>query len=219
MFLTLPLMIAVQEICGRIGIVTGKGLAAVIKENYAKPVLYTIVFLLLLVNTINLGVDIGAMAAVSQLFIKAPFILFAAIFFVIILVAEIFVPYHRYAKILKWLTFSLLAYFITGFIVGGDWREILKASFIPHFEFNYNFVFMFLGVIGTTISPYLFFWQASQEVEEEQDYYVRTNRMPKVTPQYISNMRLDTFIGMIFSNLTPCFIILVAYELLYKNCL
>lgn len=215
--LTLPLMISIQEICGRIGIVTGKGLAAVIKENYSKYILYVLVLLLLLANTINLGTDIGAMASVLQLFIKLPFTVFALIFFFLILSLEILLPYHRYAKILKWLGITLFAYFITGFIVTNDWGQILKATLLPHITLNASFIFMIVGVVGTTISPYLFFWQASQEVEEEQDYLLKTHRLPKVTHRYIAHMRWDTLIGMIFSNLTAWFIMVTAYAVLNRN--
>lgn len=214
---TLPFLIALQEICGRIGIVTRKGLSALIKENYSKKLLYVIVFLLLIANTINLGTDIGAMAAVSRLFIKAPFEVFALFFFVVILLLEIFLPYRKYAKVLKWLTVSLFAYLITGFIVVGHWGDILRATFLPNLQLNFQFIFLVLGVIGTTISPYLFFWQTSEEVEEEESYFAKEHRLPKVSKKMIANMRLDTFLGMIFSNIASWFIIITGAEVLYKN--
>lgn len=214
---TLPFLIALQEICGRIGIVTRKGLSALIKENYSKKLLYVIVFLLLIANTINLGTDIGAMAAVSRLFIKAPFQVFALLFFAVILLLEIFLPYRKYAKVLKWLTISLFAYLITGFIVVGHWGDILRATFLPNLQLNFQFIFLVLGVIGTTISPYLFFWQTSEEVEEEESYFAKEHRLPKVSKKMIANMRLDTFLGMIFSNIASWFMIITGAEVLYRN--
>jgi NRAMP (natural resistance-associated macrophage protein)-like metal ion transporter len=215
--LTLPLMVSVQEICGRIGIVTGKGLAENIKEHYSRKVLLFLVFLLLIANTINLGADIGAMAAAAQLFVNLPFVVLAAIFFVIILALEIFLPYHRYAKILKWLAFSLCAYLITGIIVTGNWGQVLAATFIPSLNFTNPYLLMIVAVVGTTISPYLFFWQASQEVEEREDWFMQNHKMPRVTKKYIANMRLDTFMGMIFSNITAWFIIVTAASVFHAN--
>ncbi|MBU6447893.1 divalent metal cation transporter [Patescibacteria group bacterium] len=214
---TLPFLIALQEICGRIGIVTRKGLSAIMKENYSKKLLYAIVFLLLVANTINLGTDLGAIASVSRLFIKAPFAVFAVSFFVIILLLEIFLPYRKYAKILKWLTVTLLAYFVTGFIVVGNWPAIMKATFVPNLQFNFQFFFLVLGVIGTTISPYLFFWQTSEEVEEEDSYFAKEHRLPKVSKKMIANMRLDTFLGMIFSNIASWFMVITGSEVLHAN--
>lgn len=213
---SLPLMIAVQEACARIGVVTGKGLSRLIKENYSKKLLYFIVLLLLVVNTINLGADLGAMAEAVKLFLPLPFTVIALAFFVLILGLEIYLPYHKYAKVLKWLTISLFAYFITGFIVAGNWGAILKATFVPQLHFNSQFLFLLVGVIGTTISPYMFFWQASQEVEEEKDAVLTKHQLPDTTA-YISNMRLDVFLGMFFSNLTAWFIMITAAAVLNVN--
>jgi len=162
-----PLMTAVQEACARIGAVTGKGLAAVVKANYSKKVLYAVVLLVVVANTINIGADIGAMAASANLIFPIPFVVLALFFTALILALEIFTSYKVYAKILKWLAFALLAYPITAIIAGQNWPEVLKATVIPHFELNFGFFFILTGVLGTTISPYMFFWQASEEVEEE----------------------------------------------------
>lgn len=213
---SLPLMIAVQEACARIGVVTGKGLSQLVKENYSKKVLYAVVGLLLVTNTINLGVDIGAMAAAAQLLVPLPFAALALIFFAIILSLEIYLPYHKYAKILKWLTLSLFAYFITGFIVAGNWGEIIRATFLPQLQLNGNFLFMLVAIIGTTISPYMFFWQTSQEVEEAKDVILSNHQLPS-TKAYIANMRVDVFIGMLFSNLTAWFIMITAGVVFYGN--
>ncbi len=210
---SLPLLIAVQEACARIGVISGKGLSQLIKENYSKKLLYFIVILLLVANTINLGADIGAMAAAAQLLINLPFTVIALIFFLVILSLEILLPYHKYAKVLKWLTFSLFAYIITGFIVAGDWHQIFKATFLPNLHFNETYLFMLVGVIGTTISPYMFFWQTSQEVEEEKDAMLTRHQLPD-TDAHISNMRTDVIMGMIFSNITAWFIMITAASVL-----
>ena len=164
----LPMMIVVQEMCARIGLVTGKGLAGVIKSKYPKKILYPVASLLIIANTINIGADIGAMAAAARLiFPILPIIVSTISFTVLIIIAEILIPYKKYTKILKYLTLSLFAYVLTAIIVGGNWEEIFFASIIPHFEFNSDFATMFVAVLGTTISPYLFFWQASEEAEED----------------------------------------------------
>ena len=213
----LPLMIAIQEISARIGIVTGKGIARNIREHYSKPALYIIVTLLLIANTINLGADLGAMAEAARLIVDWPFTAFTIIFCLIILLLEVTVPYHRYARILKWLTLSLFAYILTGLIVEKSWREVALATIVPHFESSFEYMFLIVGLLGTTISPYMFFWQASQEVEEKADRFLATHHMPKVTNKYISNMRLDTFTGMILSELVAWFIIVTAGTVLFSN--
>ncbi|BAU55829.1 Divalent metal cation transporter MntH [Mucilaginibacter gotjawali] len=165
----LPLMIAVQEACARIGLVTGKGITTIVREQYSKGVLYAVVGLVVVANTINIGADLGAMAAAAQLLVPAPFILLTLFFTTVILLLEVFTNYRVYAKILKWLALTLLAYPITVFIVNQPWATILKATVIPHFEFSFAFLFIITGVLGTTISPYMFFWESSQEVEEDKE--------------------------------------------------
>src|SRR5579859_4761287 len=164
----LPFLAGVQEACSRIGAVTSKGIAAVVREHFSKPVLYIVVLLILIANTINIGADIGAMAAAANLLLPLPFVAFALLFTALILTLEIFLPYKVYARILKWLTLSLLAYPLTVFIVAEPWPTILRATFLPHVEFNFPFLFVITGVLGTTISPYMFFWQTSEETEEER---------------------------------------------------
>ena len=166
---TLPLMTAIQEACARIGIVTGKGIVAVVKQHYGMPITVTVVLLVLVANTINIGADIGAMAAAAQLVYPINFTLVTLGFTAFILTLEIFTSYAVYARILKWLTLSLLSYIATVFIVSQPWSTILWATFVPHVEFSFSFLFIITGVIGTTISPYMFFWEANQEVEEERE--------------------------------------------------
>ena len=163
-----PMMIVVQEMCARIGLVTGGGLAAVIRKKYTGKIVLPIVSLLLFANTINIGADIGAMAAsIRLIFPGFPAIAATLAFAVFIIAAEIFIPYRKYSKVLRYLTLSLFAYIITAVIVGGNWIQIATASFVPHIEFNSQFAMMFVAIFGTTISPYLFFWQASEEAEED----------------------------------------------------
>ena len=163
-----PMMIVVQEMCARIGLVTGGGLAAVIRKKYSGKIVLPIVSVLLFANTINIGADIGAMAAsIRLIFPGFPPIAATLAFAVFIIAAEIFIPYRKYSKVLRYLTLSLFAYIITAVIVGGNWIQIATASFVPHIEFNSQFAMMFVAIFGTTISPYLFFWQASEEAEED----------------------------------------------------
>jgi Mn2+/Fe2+ NRAMP family transporter len=215
----LPMMIVLQEICARIGIVTGKGIAGVVREHYPKSVLYAAVVLMLIANIINLGADLGAMAAAAQLSIPLPYILLVGVFGLVSLALQLFISYTRYARFLKWLTISLFAYVLTGFIVSQNWREVLLATFVPNIRFSFQYLMIFVGLLGTTFSPYLFFWQASQEVEE-----VRANGKlpttakhpsghgprPAVGPQDIRNMRIDTWSGMVFSQIAAWFVVVTA---------
>src|SRR5215212_3234324 len=163
-----PLMTVIQEMCARIGLVTAGGLAAVVKKKYSKKVVFPIAGLLFIANTINIGADIGAMSAsVRLIFPQIPFIVATISFAAFVLTTEILVPYKKYVKILKYLTLSLFAYVITAIIVGGNWKQIVVATIIPHIEFTPEFATMFVAIFGTSISPYLFFWQASEESEED----------------------------------------------------
>ena len=210
---TIPFMTAVQQMCGKIGAVTGKGLAHVIKEHYSKKILYATVMLLLIANIINIGADLGAMAATTQLLFKIPFIVLLLIITLSTLALQIFVPYKNYVKYLKYLTLTLLAYVIVAFIVKQKWSEIAAYTFIPHISFNKSYLLSVMAIFGTNISPYLFFWQDSQEVEEE----VKNNKIksmaevtPRVTTGYINKLKLDTIIGMTFSNIIVFFICITA---------
>lgn len=213
----LPFMTAVQEACARIGLVTGKGIAAIVKEHYSRTVLYAVVGLVVIANTINIGADIGAMASAAQLLVPIPFVLLTLFFTALILVLEVFTNYKVYSKILKWLALALLAYPITVFIVHQPWLTVLKATVIPHFEFNFAFLFIIIGVLGTTISPYMFFWEASQEVEEQQEKHRIKNGRSLVTWDRIRNMRLDNNAGMIISEITTWCILLVGATVLHNS--
>ncbi|MCL5438879.1 MAG: divalent metal cation transporter [Patescibacteria group bacterium] len=214
----LPLQTAVQEACARIGAVTGKGIAKVVRENYSKKILYSVAILVLVANTINIGADIGAMAAATNLIFPINFSALAIFYVAVILILEIFTSYKVYSKILKWLVLSLLAYPITVFIVSEPWMEILKATFIPHFELSFGFFFIITGVLGTTISPYMFFWQASEEVEEERASHIsKIGGRPKISTTFIRNLRIDNFMGMLFSELGTWAIIVVSATVLHAN--
>ena len=198
----LPTMIVIQEMCARIGLLSGNGLAALIKKKYTIKTVYPISGLLLIANTINIGADLGAMSAsVRIIFPDVPLIVTPLLFSVFIIIAEIFIPYHKYVRVLKYLVLSLFAYVITAIIVGGNISHIF-STIIPSISFSSDYAIMFVAVIGTTISPYLLFWQTSEEAEED----VAKHRIkeigegkPKISPKEIMSMKEDIGIGMFFS--------------------
>lgn len=216
-----PLMSAIQEMCARIGLITGAGLGSAIKNQFSKRTVIPLTSLLLIANTINIGVDIGAMAAATKLITpQLPVFAIALCFTGLIVTTEILVPYKKYSRILRYLTFSLFAYVITAAIVGGNISEIFLSSVIPHVEASPEFVMMFVALFGTTISPYLFFWQTSEEAEEDVvSHKIRDigDGAPKITKSDIKTMRLDIGIGMAFSQMIMWFIILTAAGTLYQN--
>ena len=208
-----PLMLVVQEMCGRIGMVTGEGLSGVIKKHYSKKVLSVAVSLLFFANTINIGADLGAMASATQLIFGMPFLFWLLLITLVILLLQIFIPYVKYAKILKYLTLSLFAYVFTTFVVQQHWGEILWSTFVPTFSFQKEYVLNVVAILGTTISPYLFFWQANQEVEEELAHHKFLGLdfgKPKVFRRDFKDLWIDTGIGMFFSNLMMFFIVVTA---------
>lgn len=214
----LPLQTAVQEACARIGAVTGKGIVAVVKQYYARKIVYAVVLLVLIANTINIGADIGAMAAAARLLVPINFAILTLLFTTFTLTLEIFTSYKVYARILKWLALALLAYPLTVFIVHESWTTILKATFVPHVEFSFGFLFIITGVLGTTISPYMFFWQASEEVEEEKELGLKKiDGKPQVSKAFIRNLRIDNALGMIASEVVTWSIIVVAATVLHSN--
>lgn len=213
-FFTLPFLIAVQEACARIGAVTGHGLATSVKRHYSRRILIFMVLAVLIANTINIGADIGAMASSLQLVTPFDFAPLTLVITITILLLEIFTSYALYSRILKWLALSLLAYPLTLIIIHAPWAVILPATFIPHLEFNFAFFFIITGVLGTTISPYMFFWQASEEVEEERSHNMIKHGIPHLTARFIRNLRLDNILGMLFSELGTWAIIIVAATVL-----
>jgi len=220
LLLTLPLMIAVQEACMRIGAVTGRGLASILRDNQRRGLLYGIVFLTVIANTFNIGADIGAMAASTRLLLPGvSFALLAVGFAVLILLLEVFLSYRTYVRVLKWLALALLAYFITALLVHVPWGQALTATLIPHFHFDKDFIYMVVAIFGTTISPYLFFWQASNVVEDEiaEKRLAQRGGIPRVSKRYLRRLRIDTVFGMVFSNVTAWFVIVVAAVVLHNG--
>ena len=215
-----PFMTFVQEMCGRIGLVTGRGLAQVIREHYSKKILIVIVALLVIANTINVGADLGAMTAASQLLLGGPYILWLVGITFVSIFAQIVVPYPSYARVLKYLTLSLFAYVISAFIVKQDWRAIGLATFVPYLSISKDYVMNVVAILGTTISPYLFFWQADEEVEEEVEHHrLKTagKGRPIIKRGDIAELRLDTIVGMLFSQLVMFFIIITTAATLHAQ--
>ena len=200
---TYPLMVAIQEISARIGRTTGKGIAANIRHHYPNWILQFIVFLLIIANTINIGADLGAMGDAVSLLIGGPKLLYVVAFGVLCAALQVFVPYSRYVSILRWLTFALFAYFGTVMVVKVPWLQAARGFFIPTLSAKAEFWTVVVAIFGTTISPYLFFWQASQEVEDVKDIAERKPLVekPQQGPDAIKRIETDTYIGMAFSNL------------------
>ncbi len=209
MLFSLPLMCAIQEISARIGRVTGRGIAGNLRLHYARPVVFGLVGLLLVANTINLGADLGAMAAAIQLVIGGPALLYVGLLALLSIGLEIFVRYSRYVSVLKWLTLSLFAYVGVALVVHIPWGHVVTRLLIPHPTWSAAYLTIVVAIFGTTISPYLFFWQAEEEVEEVKE---RTGARPLIrAPDQafaeFKRIRWDTYLGMAFSNLVALFVI------------
>jgi NRAMP (natural resistance-associated macrophage protein)-like metal ion transporter len=216
---TYPLMVGIQIISARIGRVSGHGLGTNIRNHYPRWILYIIVGLLLTANTINIAADISAMGSSLNLIIGGPAQTYAACFGLISLLLQVFIPYNRYVRILKWLTLVLLAYFATLLVVHVPWSEVFARTFIPKIIWNAAYITMIVGVFGTTISPYLFFWQASQEVED-QELNPREHALidaPELVKSNFRRIKIDTYIGMGFSNLVAFSIILATAVTLHAH--
>jgi NRAMP (natural resistance-associated macrophage protein)-like metal ion transporter len=216
---TFPLMVGIQIVGARIGRVTGHGLAANIRLHYPPALLHSIVMLLLLANTINIAADIGAMAAALKLLVGGPAQLYAIGFGALSLLLQIFIPFPRYAPILKALTLSLFAYVATVFIIDLPWAEVLLDSVTPSLSLRPDYVVVVVAVFGTTISPYLFFWQASQEVEEQRASPGEEplKRAPEQARSALRRIKIDTYLGMGLSNLVAFFIMLTAAATLNRH--
>lgn len=211
----IPLMIAIQEICARIGLVTGHGIAGNIKKHYSKSILLLIVLILASANIFNIGADISAMSSAMNLILGGNITLWAVFMTIIIILLEVFISYRVYANILKWLTIFLLSYLLTLFSVPQNWSEIGRSLISFHWQSNSLFVTTLVAFLGTTISPYLFFWQASEEVEERiQDKQISQKF---VHPKMLSKMRWDTALGMILSQIIAFSIVVTCATVLNKN--
>jgi NRAMP (natural resistance-associated macrophage protein)-like metal ion transporter len=217
---TFPVMATVQEMCGRIGRVTGKGLSVVIREFYPPWFLYAVVTLQVVANTINIGADLSAMAQSVQLLVHAPYLAMLLAVTSITTALIVLVPYRTYVTYLKFLGFTLLAYVVTAFFVHADWRVVAISTIVPHVELTKDFLLTLIAVFGVTISTYEFFWQASEEVEEliDEGKIPREGTHPKRSdPKAVRAVRNDTVFGMFFSNLITFFVIVVAAATLHAH--
>lgn len=217
LLVTYPLMAAIQEISARIGRVTGKGIAANLRSHYPAILLQAIVALVLVANIVNISADLGAMADALWLLIGGPKFLYVIVFAVGCAAAQVFIDYGRYVRVLRWLTLALFAYFGTVLVVKVPWIEASQGFFIPTFSSDADFWTTVVAILGTTISPYLFFWQASQEVEEIAHVPERQPlvKKPKQEKDAVQRIRLDTYIGMAFSNLVALAIMVTAAATLH----
>lgn len=219
--LTFPLMAIVQEMCARIGLVTGRGLAGNIRRHYPKWVLYSCAALLFMANSFNIGADLGAMAkGIELIFPAANFDWLVVSIAIVGMLLQIFVPYQKYAKFLKWMALVLLAYIFSALSVTGlDWGEILRATVVPSITLNKEMILLIAAILGTTISPYLFFWQTSQEVEEEilAGKTSIAMRAKETKPEDVKRMRTDVWTGMFLSNMVMFFIIVACGATLFAS--
>ena len=219
MLLTYPLMVAIQEISARIGRVTGHGIAGNVCRNFPAPVMWAVVLLLFVANTINIAADLGAMADSLRLLIGGPRVLYVVAFGVVSVLAQIFLEYSRYVAILKWLTLTLFAYVITLAAVQVPWGEAVRGLVLPSLQWDGTFLTTLVAILGTTISPYLFIWQSSQEAEEQR---IDPDKEPlkfnsSAKDEEYSRIRIDTMIGMAFSNIIAISIIIATAATLHAN--
>jgi NRAMP (natural resistance-associated macrophage protein)-like metal ion transporter len=209
--ITFPLMASIQEMCARIGLVTSSGLAGTLRANYSKFVLYLMLLFSFPAIVMNIGADIAGMGAVGNLLFPAIHASFFSVFFTVILLALIiYLPYQRIASVLKYLSIVLVVYLIIPFLYKQDLGAILKATFIPTIKFDKNYISMLVAILGTTISPYLFFWQATMEVEQQKKKHLVVNK------RIISEMKKDVDFGMLFSNIVMFFLILTTGTVLFN---
>lgn len=216
---TFPLMAVIQEMCARVGLVTGRGLASNIRKHFSHKVLYVSTLLLFAANTFNIGADLGVMAKTLQLFNPSLNFVFLIIAVTVLLLGlQIFIPYNRYAKYLKWLALVLFAYVASAILANLDWGNVLKHAVVPSMTFGKDQILLICAILGTTISPYLFFWQTSQEIEEEIAHGQTTLIQRQVTTkEQIHDMRIDVWSGMFFSNIVMFFIIAACGAILFPH--
>jgi len=219
MLFSFPLMAAMQEICGRLGRITGMGVAGNLAKCYPKSLVRAVVFFLCLANIFNLGADISAMAAAIKLVVGGNVLLYAVLFGILSLLLQVYVPYRTYVHYLKWLTWALFAYVATAFLIRFSWPDALRHTLIPTLSWDAAYLMALVAVLGTTISPYLFFWQASQEVEEvninKNESALR--KKPWQAYKQLRRIALDTRVGMAFSNVVAFFIILTTAATLHGS--
>ena len=218
MFFGFPLLASIQAICARIGATTGKGIAQNLRQHYPPALLRAVVGLLLIANVINLGADLGAMGAALALIIPGPMLAFTAAFGVVSVALEVGLSYARYASILKWSTLSLFSYVAVVFVSQVPWSEAIRGTLVPSFTFDKDHAMALVAIFGTTISPYLFFWQAGQEVEEQHRRHVKPLHVsPRSAGPELARIRTDTLVGMGFSHITALFIIIATAATLHAH--
>jgi NRAMP (natural resistance-associated macrophage protein)-like metal ion transporter len=211
---TFPLMAALQGMCARIGLVTSQGLTNTLKKYYNPVILWITLLFSIPAIILNIGADIAGMGAVTNLlFPKIPSFIFSLLFTIILMVSIVIFPYQKIAAILKWLCLSMFLYLIVPFIVHVDWKQVLRSTLIPHVEFNKDFIEMVVAILGTTISPYLFFWQATMEAEGVEHQV----KQVIVDKRVLKNMKADVNTGMFASNLVMLFIMLTTGVVLYNS--
>lgn len=216
--LSFPLMAAIQLMCARLGIVTGRGLASVLRQRYSRWVLWFACTLVVVANVFNIGADLGGMADVMQMITGIHAWLWTIFFAVLILALLLWTSYRLMARILKWLTLVLFAYIAAAFMSHPKWSDVLRATFIPHLEWNKDYISVLVGILGTTISPYLFFWQAAQEVEEDRDHGKKTVAQRRgATNRELGVLKSDVVTGMLLSNLVMYFLILTTGATLHLH--
>jgi NRAMP (natural resistance-associated macrophage protein)-like metal ion transporter len=220
MFFIYPFMAGIQEISARLGRITGRGIAGNLRQFYPRWALYSIVGLLLLANIINLGADIGAMGAAVNLLIGGPSLLYCVVFAVVSVLLQVFIPYKTYSSVLKWLTLSLFAYVGTVFVTQVSWSEALRGTFLPGLLFNRESMAALIAILGTTISPYLFFWQSGEEAEQmlatPRERPLKEGPL-RASEKPMQRIAIDTYLGMAFSNLIAYFIILTVAVTLHAH--
>ena len=218
MFFGFPLLASIQAICARIGATTGMGIAQNLRQHYPPALLRAVVVLLLVANVINLGADLGAMGSALALIVPGPVLLYTALFGVVSVLLEVLMSYTRYANVLKWTTLSLFSYVAVVFVAGVPWGEAIRATLIPSFNFDREHAMALVAIFGTTISPYLFFWQAGQEVEEQHRRHIKPLHVsPRRAGAELKRIRTDTLVGMGFSHLTALFIIIATAATLHAH--
>jgi len=214
---TLPLMTAVQVMCARIGVVTRRGLAAVLREHYSRWLLWFACLLLFVANTINIAADLGGMAAAASMLSGIPSVWFVPAFTIAILALLIFASYAYMTRIFKWLTLVLFAYVLAAFVANPDWFEVFRETFLPRIQYTHDYLLTFVAILGTTISPYLFFWQAAQNAEQKEHLEKKIEGRPRrAMERELRSSGRDVGAGMFISNLIMFFIILTAGTTLHK---
>jgi len=215
--ISFPLMVSLQMMCGRLGMVTGHGLAGVVRRRYPRPILWGACLLLIIANVINIAADLGGMADATEMITGVSSLVWIPLYTALILAFLFWSSYRQIARVFKWITLVLLAYVATAFFAGVDWRQALMATLLPRLSLSRDYLAVLVGILGTTISPYLFFWQASQEVEEERAHGKNPAQRKGASNEDIRRLRVDVSTGMFASNFVMYFIILTTAATLHQH--